>query len=241
MKEKLKGIRGILFDYGGTLDTPARHWSHVLWEGYQLAQVPVDKELFRQAYVAGERALERNPQIVSSDTFQDVLEKKLALQMDFLMQTGVLRCNYEAYARAVVDYCYAYAEGCIARNRTVLDILSAYYPMALVTNFYGNIEAVLGDFGLKSYFPKIIESARVGIRKPDPAIYRLGIEALAMQPGEVLVVGDSYQKDIVPAHSLGCRTVWLKGEAWQAEQPDMVVADFVLDSLTDLPTCLVLA
>ena len=30
-------IRGIIFDYGGTLDTDARHWAHVLFEGYRHA------------------------------------------------------------------------------------------------------------------------------------------------------------------------------------------------------------
>jgi putative hydrolase of the HAD superfamily len=63
-----------------------------------------------------------------------------------------------------------------------------------------------------------VESAVVGIRKPDPAIFKLGVDALGLKPEEVLVIGDSYRKDIVPAESLGCRVLWLKGKGWTPEE-----------------------
>ena len=46
----------------------------------------------------------------------------------------------------------------------------------------------------------------------------LGIDALEMEARDVLVVGDSLRKDIVPAESLGCRVLWLKGKGWTAEE-----------------------
>lgn len=57
----LKDIQGVIFDYGGTIDTNSRHWAAVLWDKYMEHQVPVDKESFREAYVFGERALARYP------------------------------------------------------------------------------------------------------------------------------------------------------------------------------------
>ena len=45
-------LKGIIFDYGGTIDTNSRHWAEVLLEKYQLFQVPVTKEEFREAYVS---------------------------------------------------------------------------------------------------------------------------------------------------------------------------------------------
>ena len=41
---KLESIKGIIFDYGGTLDTNSVHWSEVLWERYQKEQIAVTKE-----------------------------------------------------------------------------------------------------------------------------------------------------------------------------------------------------
>ena len=47
---------------------------------------------------------------------------------------------------------------------------------------------------------------------------------------EIVVVGDSYDKDIVPATGIGCQTIWLKSIGWSAykgnETADIVLSDF---------------
>ena len=73
----------------------------------------------------------------------------------------------------------------------------------------------------------------VGVRKPDPAIFRLGVEALGLKPEEVLVVGDSYRKDIVPAESIGCHVLWLKGKGWTAEE-DAQMHPAIISELGDV-------
>ena len=114
--------------------------------------------------------------------------------------------------------------------------------MALVSNFYGNVETVLEEMQLRDFFCDVIESAQVGIRKPDPRLYALGVEALRKKqlPGhldesDILVVGDSIQKDIIPAKSLGCKTAWFKGEGWKKEPVDETIPDFVITDLLELP------
>jgi putative hydrolase of the HAD superfamily len=42
-------IKGIIFDYGGTLDTRGNHWGKVLWHAYERQQIPVTEEQFRDA------------------------------------------------------------------------------------------------------------------------------------------------------------------------------------------------
>ena len=103
----------------------------------------------------------------------------------------------------------------------------------LVSNFYGNVESVLADFNLRHYFKAIIESAVVGIRKPDPRIFALGVEALALNPQEVLVIGDSYKKDIVPAETLGCQVAWIKGKGWTADE-DAVTHPCIITKLDEV-------
>jgi putative hydrolase of the HAD superfamily len=100
----------------------------------------------------------------------------------------------------------------------VLATLAERYPMQLVSNFYGNVDEVLRDFDIRRYFNGIIESAVVGVRKPDARIFLLGCVALGLQPEEVLVVGDSLKKDILPARSIGCQTAWIKGRGWTADE-----------------------
>lgn len=210
-------IKGIIFDYGGTLDSRGVHWSEVLWQGYQLAGVPVDKETFRVAYVEGERALARERIILPQDNFHALLCKKVALEINHLPKQAEEKTR-NMWVKTIADYCDHAARTCIDEARPMLEQLHERYPMMLVSNFYGNIDEVLRDYGIRHLFKGIIESAVVGIRKPNPSLFRLGVDALELEPDEVLVVGDSLRKDIEPAEQLGCHVVWLKGKGWTDDE-----------------------
>ena len=123
-------------------------------------------------------------------------------------------------------------------TRPVVEELSKKYKLVLVSNFYGNIQTILKDFGLLDFFDEIIESSVVGVRKPDPAIYRLGVDAMGFVAKNVLVVGDSFSKDVVPAKAVGCRVAWLKGEGWGGEVIDDSVPDVIITNLAQLPVLL---
>ena len=140
----------------------------------------------------------------------------------------------EKYGKAVVDDLYAGTQAETARSREVLLQLKERFPMVLVSNFYGNIATVLQEFSLDGIFRHIVESAVVGIRKPDPRIFTLGVEALGLQPSEVTVVGDSIDKDIIPAREAGCHTVWFKGEGWTDDPVDESIPDRIITSLNEL-------
>lgn len=212
-------IKGIIFDYGGTIDSGGDHWSEVIWDGYRHAGVEVGKADFRQAYVFAERELARTLHILPHHNFDDLLQIKMKIELQHLCEMELFNpAQVDDKARQIADYCYAQARKHIEHARPVLEELSSRFPLVLVSNFYGNVESVLKDFDLDRYFRKIIESAVVGVRKPDPAIFRLGVEALGLPAEQVLVVGDSYRKDIVPAESLGCKVLWIKGKGWTAEE-----------------------
>ena len=174
-------ILGYLFDYGGTLDTGGQHWGKVLWHAYERQQVPVTEAQFREAYVHAERTLGKNPIIQPDFTFRRTLEEKVRIEMDYLGLTG--------YGEAVVNDLYERTKTETAHSVSVLQTLRQRYPMVLVSNFYGNIAVVLREFGFEGLFDHIIESAVVGVRKPDPQIFTLGVEALGLKPEEVVVVG----------------------------------------------------
>ena len=132
-------------------------------------------------------------------------------------------------AKNIAEACYNNTVQTISRAKETLDALSVRYPMILVSNFYGNIRTVLDEFGLTKYFQEIIESAEVGIRKPDPEIYRLAIEKFGLTPAEVIIIGDSYKNDIAPANILGCPSIWLKGKGWDNKDDAIEHPRFIKD------------
>lgn len=217
--------KGYIFDYGGTLDTGGQHWGMLLWHAFERHQVPVSESQFRDAYVYAERTLGRNKIIQPTDTFLQTLKAKVQLELTYL--------NNESYTDAIVSDVYERTKSQTALSRRVLMQMKAS-PMVLVSNFYGNISVVLQEFGLDGIFAEVIESAVVGIRKPDPQIFLMGVDALGMKPEEVTVVGDSLEKDIIPAKRAGCHTVWLKGEGWTNAQDGENQADRVIMTLDEL-------
>ena len=269
-------IKGIIFDYGGTLDTRGDHWSEVLWQGYEHfgigvaadeevePGVSIHKQAFRDAYVYGERALAVNPIVTPDFHFEDILREKLILELNFLagkelLETGkddaekqaklgndsdasseslfLSLSDSEIHQIAVDMACYINAKTLVLlnENKQVLEHLKqAGYPMVLVSNFYGNINQVLKDAGIDGYFKEVIESAVVGVRKPNPAIFALGVCALDLPASQVLVVGDTYGKDIMPAHKLGCHTLWMKGLQWEEKQMDESIPDGIIRKLSEM-------
>ena len=225
--------KGYIFDYGGTLDTGGCHWGRTIWHAYERTGVPVDEPTFREAYVYAERELGRNPIIQPDYTFRRTLDVKLRIEMEHVASL-VDGFKADEWHGAVLDSLYEGVKAETARSREVLLRLRQRYPLVLVSNFYGNVNAVLREFALDGVFEAVVESAVVGVRKPDPRIFTLGVEALGLAAPDVVVVGDSYDKDIIPAKRAGCRTVWLKGEGWTDDTPDGKAADRTIDSLGEL-------
>lgn len=224
-------IRGIIFDYGGTIDSRGEHWIHVLRRGWKAAGLEVPEEDFRQAYVTGERTLARERIILPQDNFHTLLYKKAKIALEALPQQ-FQPADAERSATAIADYCDASARICVEEARPTLESFAAKHPLCLVSNFYGNVDAVLRAYGIRHCFSHIIESAVVGVRKPDPRIFMLGVVALGFKPQEVLVIGDSLKKDIMPAESIGCQTVWIKGPGW--DDRDESSSHPFISSLTEL-------
>lgn len=234
----ITGIKGIIFDYGGTLDTGGDHWSEVIWNAYTQAGIAVDKAEFREAYVQAERELARTRHILPEHNFADLLLIKMQLELQWLSEQGLFPpAQVEAKAKEVADICYKSARDKVQEAVPVLEELSKKYKLELVSNFYGNIRTVLEDFGISKYFPKIVESAVVGVRKPDPKIFSLGVKDLGLKPEEVLVVGDSFTKDIEPALKNGCKAVWIKGKGWTDEEDSRSYPE-TISSISQLPSLL---
>ncbi len=228
-------IKGIIFDYGGTLDTNGTHWFEVFYTAYQNTGVNIEKGLLREAYVYAERKMDKNStEIKPEDTFRNNLEMKITYQIEYLIENGIDAGLLNDKKEYIVHWCYRLAYENIMKASAVLEKLKEKYPLVLVSNFYGNLHSVLKDYNIDGYFDNVIESSVVGIRKPDPSIFQKGIEALSLKADEIVVIGDSYKNDMEPAQLLGCMTIWLKGMGWDPEKDKDRKADYIINNLSEV-------
>jgi putative hydrolase of the HAD superfamily len=65
-------------------------------------------------------------------------------------------------------------------------------------------------FGLRRYFKVALSSCYVGLRKPDPAIYRRALEIFGAPPARMLFIDDR-PENVAPAADLGMRTIVFQG------------------------------
>jgi putative hydrolase of the HAD superfamily len=55
----------------------------------------------------------------------------------------------------------------------------------------------------------ILGSEKIGALKPSPVVFEALRDALGVEAGEILYVGNSLRSDIVGAHNAGMKTAWL--------------------------------
>jgi FMN phosphatase YigB (HAD superfamily) len=217
-------VKAILFDFGGTIDTDGVHWSEMFRGYYERHHLRVEKEAFDRAFVASERAVLAEPGVAEMD-FRQLLVRQFTLQLGLL---GIP--DRDGLAGRLGHECYDEVADTVAGARDLLAAFSRRYSLGLVSNFYGNLVPVCRGLGLEGLFGVMVDSAVEGVRKPDPAIFALALGRLGVAAAEAWVVGDSYERDIVPGKTLGCSTIWLKGRSW-TRPGDTGAADFTITSL----------
>ncbi|MGA7341152.1 MAG: HAD family phosphatase [Terracidiphilus sp.] len=68
-----------------------------------------------------------------------------------------------------------------------------------------------GEFGLRRFFKVALSSCYVGLRKPEPAIYRRALDILSAPPERILFIDDR-QENVAGAANAGMKTILFVGE-----------------------------
>lgn len=115
----------------------------------------------------------------------------------------------------------------------LLRVLASRYRLALLTNGAGDVQrAKLARTPFRSYFNEIVVSVEAGIGKPDPELFRMAARRLGVDPGDVVMVGDSLARDVAGAKAAGMRTVWIDRNLW--DERETVKPDARIERLSDL-------
>jgi HAD superfamily hydrolase (TIGR01509 family) len=91
--------------------------------------------------------------------------------------------------------------------------------IAVVSNANGTLCAKFERLGLAECVDCVIDSAEIGIEKPDPRIFERALERLAADRESTLHVGDIFHVDIVGARAAGIRAMLLDPLNLYAEYP----------------------
>ncbi len=215
----------VLFDFGGTLDADGIPWKERVFRLLQDTGVVMARERFDPVFYAADDALVGTipPTLSFADTVQRLV-------------TGVARAlgvDDDAVPAGVAGRFLAEAHERLRANTPLLERLAQRYRLGIVSNFYGNLEQVCDDAGIRPFFGAIVDSTRVGCVKPDPRIFRHALDALGTSAAHATFVGDSLSRDMAGARSVGMRHVWLVSETTPTQGP-CCRDDRVIHSLKEL-------
>lgn len=88
--------------------------------------------------------------------------------------------------------------------------LAQAMPVALVTNGPPDIQRLKIDQAeIGAYLSAVVISGETGIGKPDPAAFGRALELLDASPEHAVMIGDSWERDVVGALGAGMRAVWI--------------------------------
>jgi putative hydrolase of the HAD superfamily len=212
-------VRAVLFDFGGTLDADGVAWKERFRRFFAEEGVPAAEGFDRAFY----------------DT-DDALVGSIPPDLPFAETVGRLSAGVasslgrpEAAPRVAARF-IAEARACLDRNAEVLARLHERYRLGIVSNFYGNLEAVCRETGLSPHLDATIDSVAVRAEKPDRRIFEAGLAAVHVEPPQALFVGDSLPRDMAGARALGIPHIWLRSGQGDACCPE----DRVIGSLPEL-------
>lgn len=92
----------------------------------------------------------------------------------------------------------------------------AKVPVAVLSNSEGRLAELVDELGWGAYFVVVADSGRLGIEKPDPAIFAWTAERLGVPVESMIHVGDSWAADVEGALRAGMKAVWFRGKGERA-------------------------
>ena len=81
--------------------------------------------------------------------------------------------------------------------------------LGLISNFEEWLERLLDSVEATVFFDTVVISGVEGVEKPDPRIFRLGLDRVGVRAEEAVYVGDSVAYDVGPANAVGMTAVLL--------------------------------
>ena len=89
-----------------------------------------------------------------------------------------------------------------------LDYLKGKYRLHIITNGFEEVQfRKLRNSRIDTYFQEVVNSDRAGVKKPDPGIFRMALEATGIKPEKGVMIGDSLEADIKGARSVGLQAL----------------------------------
>lgn len=238
---KNPNIDVILFDLGSTLIYFDGYLPDVMTHAYQELAISlleggytINKDAFLTEFLSRLEAYhtERETELIEYTT-----EQVLRIVLERQGLTGLDLRPHLARMYAVTQACWKVEHD---TQITLQALQDAGYRMGIISNAGDDwdVQVLIDNAGIRSYFEYINTSAAAGIRKPHPKIFQLAFHSMSIRPDQAVMVGDTLGADILGSKNIGMRNVWITRRVNRTAlqmQEEQISPDRTITDLSELP------
>ncbi len=199
-------VKAVFLDFGGTLA-----YGGINWDEYHRAVrvllaslgYDIEQRRLKKAIGASLQELRRHRSKGLEKTNEEIygaVLRRVGLPAD----DETLKMIHDTFKKHYISTFYP-------RTEETLRKLAEKYKLALISNTMSDQpREMLEETGLDRLFEIIICSRDLGIRKPNPAIFKYVMDEVGVQPRETVHVGDSVEADMEGASASGITPIWIR-------------------------------
>jgi putative hydrolase of the HAD superfamily len=133
--------------------------------------------------------------------------------LQFEVSDAIIHQISEDYINYLPEYNHLF-DGAIE----ILDYLKTNYKLHIITNGFASVQTKkLTNSNIGHYFDTITNSEMAGVKKPHPTIFDFALSLANASKKESLMIGDSYEADIVGAQEAGIEAVFFNEQNIEVE------------------------
>jgi HAD superfamily hydrolase (TIGR01549 family) len=121
---------------------------------------------------------------------------------------------------------YLAARRAMEGAEALLRAIRKHAPVGIVSNNMLQEQKEKLEFcRLAAYVDVLVVSEQAGVSKPEPEIFQIALDTLRVRAEDAVMVGDSWDADIVGARRSGMRAVWFNPQHVPCPEPDRAVPE----------------
>ena len=133
--------------------------------------------------------------------------------LKFEVSDAIIHQLSEDYINYLPEYNHLF-DGAIE----ILDYLKPNYKLHIITNGFASVQTKkLNNSKIGHYFDTITNSEMAGVKKPHPTIFDFALSLANALKEESLMIGDSYEADIVGAQEAGIEAIFFNEQNIEVE------------------------
>lgn len=236
-------IKGVIFDLGSTLIEFHGEWNAIM------SQSSRDHVAFLTAHglqLDADTFIQRHRELVmlfiekgQHDWIEYSADKVLKIALEEFGYADVPQDVIDASLKQLYGESESFWQPFPDTYITLDTLRGAGYKLAIISNARdaSNVNRLIDNAKLRSWFDPILISADLGVRKPNPRIFKAVLDQWQLPPTEVVMVGDMLGADVLGAINSGMRSVWATMQAdnnANEAHSDTIHPDATIQSLSEL-------